>query len=404
MGIDLLSNTTGQEMATALKLIAASQSVQAREALGSVTWSELARFANDGLIKSVMDYGDQVTDTWTDNAGETPVEYSNPFHLAHIEDVELENGEILKNRPFFQTHYAQAYPVQFSNCRAFYACPDGLSAGTYYIEFAQAWSKLTTLQWTFTLTKDVPAGGRLMGFVAAADNTRTSDTVYVYGADGKTLLETVTATPGSDGTKLGTLAYTARGTGDNANCNCMQEAFYGSNRWKTSAARQYLNSAAGKGLWWTPQDEWDIAPEQLATIPGWLNGCSEDFINSLKKIKVVTYTNTVTFDGSADITYDRVTLPSLQQRYVTPQITGEGDAFEYWKRRLGRTTPQEIGTSGALDAAKTYNIKNHSEAVYERFRSATRGSASNVWSAYSAGYVSNYSARYALRFAPFVVI
>lgn len=404
MGIDLLSNTTGQEMATALKLIAASESVRAREALQSVTWSELARFANDGLIKSVMDYGDQVTDTWTDNAGETPVEYSNPFHLAHIEDVELENGEILKSRPFFQTHYAQVYPVQFSNSRAFYACPDGLSAGTYYIEFAQTWSKFTTLQWTFTLTEDVPAGGRIMGFVNAADYVRTTDTVYVYGADGKTILETVTATPGSDGTKLGTLAFTARGTGDNANCNCMQEAFYGSNRWKTSAARQYLNSAAGKGLWWTPQDQWDIAPEQLATIPGWLNGCSEDFINSLKKIKVVTYTNTVTFDGTADITYDRVILPSLQQRYVNPQITGEGDAFEYWKRRLGRSTPQTTGSSGALDAAKSYNITNHNSAVYERFRSAYRGYAFYVWYASTAGYVSNGYARSAMRFAPFVVI
>lgn len=405
MGIDIISDTTGKEMGTALKLIAASQMVQARENLKSVTWHELSTFANDGLITSVLDYGDMINDTWTDNSVDPVVEYTNPFHFAHLEDVELEDGEILANRPFFQTHYAQAYPVQFTNYRAFYACPDGLAAGTYYVEFEKAWSKFTTLQWTFTLTKDVPAGGRIGGFHDAADYARTSDTVEVYSADGKTLLESATATPGSDGTKLGTVGYTARGTGDNANCNCMQEAFYGLNRWKASAARQYLNSELGKGLWWTAQDEWDIAPTQLAGIPGWLNGCSEDFISSLKKIKVTTYTNTASLDGSADITYDRVFLPSLQQRFVAPQINGEGEAFEYWKRRLGRTTPQATGSANALDAAKTYSIKNHSEAVAERFRSAYRGYADYTWSVITAGYVYYYvTARNALRFAPLVVI
>ena len=417
-GIDVISNTTGQEMTSALnqiletskelttasKLIAAAQSVQARENLKSATWTELARFANDGLITSVLDYGDMVNDTWADKSVDPTVEYSNPFQLAHIEDVELADGEILKNRPFFQTHYAQAYGVQFSNYRAFYAATDGLAAGTYYIEFAQTWSKLTETKWTFTLTKDVPAGGRLMGFKDAADYARTSQTVYVYGKDGITVLETVTATVGSDGTALGICPYSARGTGDNAKCNSMQESFYGCDRWKTSAVRQYLNSEAGKGAWWAPQDEWDIAPEQLASIPGWLSGCSEEFIASLKTIKVTTYTNTVTFDGSADITYDRVILPSLQQRFINAQIAGEGVVFEYWKRRLGRTSSQGWGTSGALAEAKTYSIKNHSESVLERLRSATRGYACNVWNVYSTGYAANNYARYAYRFAPFVVI
>ena len=407
MGIDVISNTTGQEMSAALKLIAASQMVQARENLKSVTWHELNEFANDGLIGSVLDYGDMVNDTWKDLSVDPTVEYANPFHLAHIGDVELADGETLKNRPFFQTHYAQAYPVQFS-VRAFYKCAEeGLTAGTYSIKMAQAWGKLTNLQWTFTLTLDVPAGGRLEGFYGAADYDEDSFTIKVYAADGKTVLETVTATPGTDGTLLGTMPYSKREeTGDNAKCNSMQEGFYGCNRWATSALRQYVNTDAAKNLWWTPQDEFDVAPELLATIPGWLSGCSEEFVSQLKKVKVATATNTAQFDGSLDYTYDRVFIPSLEQRFIVPQTTGEGAAFEYWKRRLNRSTPQGWYGGNALVEAKAYSIKNHSEAVYERLRSANRGSALDVWYVRSSGDVYYYSNARSThcRFAPLVVI
>lgn len=51
----------------------------------------------------------------------------------------------------------------------------------------------------------------------------------------------------------------------------------------------------------------------------------------LKKVKVVTYANTVNDEGAEDITYDYVTLPSLSQMFIKPQTSGEGDVHTYWK-------------------------------------------------------------------------
>ncbi len=401
-GVDIISNTVGKRIADSLDVIAVAQEAMAKENLKTISWSELDHYANKGLISGALDYGDQINDVWNDTKGSEAVEYANPWDYVHSEDVTLSDGEVLTNRPFFQTHYVQLEAMMFSN-RAFYACPDGLAAGTYTIKFAQAWSKLTKLIWSFAISNDVPAGGRLAGFFSQADSSAETATVYVYDKDGKTILETVTAAVASaeTGTVLGTLNYSSR----NGNLNSMNETFYGENRWATSAMRQYLNSTAGKGKWWTPQDEWDIAPDNADTVPGWLSGVSEDFLNSIKTVKVVTYKNTVTYDGSADITYDRVFLPSLEQIYAVKQVDGEGSAFEYWKRRIGTDSPQKWYTDYATTKRIQYSISNHTSAQYVRLRSAGRGGAYYTWVAYSSGFVNYAYARYSYyRPAPIVVI
>ena len=99
---------------------------------------------------------------------------------------------------------------------------------------------------------------------------------------------------------------------------------YGDNRWWKSAYRQYLNSDLPAKQWWQPQDEWDMKPDQADTVPGFLAGFSDDFKAALTRTKVVTYGNTVTDDGSAVVTYDKIFLPSLQEIYCSPQVSGEG--------------------------------------------------------------------------------
>lgn len=85
-----------------------------------------------------------------------------------------------------------------------------------------------------------------------------------------------------------------------------------------------------------------MMPDCAKTIPGFLAGFSEDFKNALTRTKVVTYGNTVTDDGSAVITYDKVFLPSLEEIYCNPQIKGEGTYWPYWKEATGATTPQAL--------------------------------------------------------------
>ena len=124
-----------------------------------------------------------------------------------------------------------------------------------------------------------------------------------YAADGIATIETVAVTSGSDGTDLGTMQHTTR----NGNLNSMQESAYGWNRWKYSAARQWLNSTQPKGKWWTKQDDWDIAPSQLATKDGFLCGMPADMLAALKTVKVTTLANTVN-DGGVLCTYYKTVI------------------------------------------------------------------------------------------------
>ena len=394
--VDRPTESTHKKIAAALEILAAD----ARKEM-SHDWESLAEFANTGLFGEAYGIGDQFIDNWKDVAANR--EYVYPMQLNHIGNAELRDGEVLENRPFLQAHYAHPFGVQFSHQRAFLKCPEGLAAGTYYFTIESAWGSNVTAGMIvcFTLATAVPAGGRIAGCYGAPDQNKSNWRIYSYSADGKTVLETITPTFASSGTNLGTMKSNTR----NGNLNSLQEMAYGWNRWSTSALRQYLNSAAGVGAWWTAQDEWDIAPDQLTTKTGFLTGWPEELVNALKEVKVVTYPNTVNDDtggNTPDITYDRVFLPSLEQMYCNPQKAGEGEYHEYWKRRSGRTTPCAQG--GTYPELIHYAVENHTSPQYVRFRSAGRGNASNAWLVDSSGDVYSYYASFAFRFAPLVIL
>lgn len=392
--INFPRETTMQEIAQALQTVAFAQSAKLENI---TTWDQISGLVRNGYAQKIFDFGDWINEKWTDTAATKEYEY--PWRVNHFENVELEDGEIVQGM-FLQAHYAHPFGVQFSQARAFLKCPDGLTAGTYNVKLERDWgsnAKANTY-WQFTLTKDVPKGGRLSGFIQMPDVASSNWKVISYAADAITKLETVPVTSGQDGTALGTLQYATR----NGNLNSMQETAYGWNRWKTSALRQYLNSEQAKGKWWTPQDEWDIAPDQLATKDGFLCGMPADMLKALKTVKVVTYANTVQDGGEADITYDRVFLPSLEQLFINPQIAGEGTVHEYWQRRSGmKTKMQQYQTYPRMIS---YAVENHTSPQNVRLRSAFRGHANSTWCVNSSGYVNYYYAWSANRFSPLVVV
>ena len=105
----------------------------------------------------------------------------------------------------------------------------------------------------------------------------------------------------------------------------------------------------------------------------------EEMLNCLKKVKVVTYANTVNDEGAEDITYDYVTLPSLSQMFIKPQTSGEGDVHIYWKRRSGRTTPCELNTE--YPNMIEYSVENKTSPQNVRLRSC------NIGNTYSSFYI-----------------
>ena len=305
-----------------------------------------------------------------------------------------------------QAHYAHPFGVQFSHQRAFLACPSGLAAGTYYFTIESAWGDNIKANETvcFTTTQAVPTGGCVAGCYGAQNTPKANWKVYTYDADRKTILDNALAVSGvANGTSLGIMKLNTR----SGNLNSAQEMAYGWNRWKTSALRQYLNSSATKGNWWTPQDQWDIAPEQLSTKDGFLCGMPEELLAAIKPTRIVTYPNTVQDDttGSApDVTYDKVFIPSLEQIYVNPQIQGEGDAWEYWKRVAGSTT--SLSQFVTYPQMITYAVENITSAQNIRLRSAYRGNAHSTWNVNQIGSISygGHDSSSAFRFSPVCVI
>ena len=183
---------------------------------------------------------------------------------------------------------------------------------------------------------------------------------------------------------------------DDSGKNVLQ---YGYNNWKRSGARQYLNSSAGVGLWWTPDHVGDVAPSQLATLRGYKAGCTAALLAAVKKVKVTTYTNSVT-DGSAiDVTYDDFFLDSGTEVYGS--VNGNEGTYDlYWKQATGLSSPANSENAGR----KHYRESNHSSASYVWLRSPNRSTSNNVWFVYTSGSVNHGSAYNSYAVAPACVI
>ena len=392
--INFPRESTMQEISQALQTMAFTQSADLEKIS---TWAQFSGLSRNGITQKIFDFGDQILEKWTDTAANNK-EYDFPWHITHFDTAELEDGENIQGT-FLEAHYTTPFGVQFSN-RAFLRCPDGLAAGTYNITLGAKWGEKDAQKdttWQFTLTKAVPAGGLVAGFTQMPDVTSSNWKATSYAADGITTIETVPITSGSGGTSLGTMQYATR----NGNLNSMQEAGYGWNRWKYSAARQWLNSTQPKGKWWAKQDDWDIAPAQLAQKDGFLCGMPAEMLAVLKTVKVTTLANTVNDGGVTDITYDKVFLASMSQMNVN-MSKEEGAVHEYWQRRTKSKTPIEPWKQYPFMIR--YSAANHTSPQYVFSRSAHRGYSNSVMLVNADGGVYNTYGWYSVTYAPLVFI
>lgn len=385
------------QMTAALLGMSSSLGVIARAQTGVVEemdYNGIKAVVAAGNAPAVFPVGTQLVNTYTGKDGKV---YDCPWDVVKTDDIA--EGETGTTAPamVLQMHYASLEDIQFSAYQAFFVVPEaGLVAGTYNVKMGLDWGTnvKTGTSYQFTLTKNAPAGARLTGFYNAPDVAPANWKVYVYKDQQKSeLLETCNVSAGSTGTNLGTFLAKPKG-----NLNGLHPVGYGDNRWHKSAYRQYLNSDAAAGGWWTPQDEWDMKPDLADTVPGFLAGFSDDFKAALTRVKVVTYDNTVTDDGSAVVTYDKIFLPSLEEIYCSPQVSGEGTYWPYWKERTGAKTPQAVWQTYPLRI--TRDLAQRTVGRYVRLRSADRGYGNSAFGVRSSGYVSHWNAVGAYRCAP----
>ena len=379
----------------AIDLLASDKRAALATDIGSI-----AELAKNGELLEVMDYGDQIAMAWGDGSNN----YTPALNLCHESDEKLEDSETIHG-VFFEWDKTTPTGVQFDAPEAIYYFDGTEQAGTYHIAIGTAYGTgwLTTKNIQFTLTEAPAADDQLVIDCGTNYGNDPTDgrTWNVYAKGSTTSKQSGTTSNGTSGTSLGTIGNVNAHT-PNGRLNAISRVVYGYNRWSQSGLRQWLNSTAAAGSWWTAQNAWDRPPTQLSTVQGFLAGYDEDVRKHFKPIKVVTVACDA--DSNAeDVTYDKVFLSSLEQMYCTPQFSGkEGDYWEYYKRLLGASSP--VATGATYARLIKYAVNSPTSAQYCWRRSAYRNAAANAWSVNASGGVGSNTACNASRCAPSVFI
>lgn len=411
--VDLFTESTGKEIVGALdrqNLLLTRMITAESDVTPVATLNEIHEIVMAGEAPNVFHYGDQINVNYNNGTSD----FILPFDITHFGDVVLQDGETVPGM-FIQSHYAMQ-PVAFDGNEAFYVDYNGsefadLPAGTYHFTMGNSWGSNVVAGKTYQFT--TTQAGKLFQFGTASstigglpDQNPANWRVLVFANQTDLQpLERVALTEGTDGTDLGTLSSSQKYS--TTGINNMQRASYGYGRYGHSAMMQWLNSPANAGGWWAPQNPFDRPPDQLASLQGFMKGFNEAFLNILKPVRVRTALNTTSDSelGTYEDVYNTFFPASLEEEYIVPQLSGvEGEAWEYWKRRLGITSPQAYHPT--VNAAHIrYAYENRTSAQSCRLRSAIRGYAYSAWFVYSTGYAySGYVATGALRCAPACVI
>ena len=256
---------------------------------------------------------------------------------------------------------------QFSAPQLLYYAPNGLAAGKYRITLYKGAYGGGTAQddtYMFTLTQAIPSGGGFrhstIGAYQSSYNKSqiTGGTITTYGAlsnNARATIESgiaVSIWDNSEATDLGTFSASIHANLTATN-NSTERNAYGSNRWKTSALRQWLNSnvRAWKSgdtnncLWWTAQTNFDMPPsdEGQRKQEGFLHGFGQDLLNLIQPVAIVCSLTDVdkSTANEQETTYDRVWLQSMTEMgWGNNNGAAEGSVFAYWYAR--NTNAQKI--------------------------------------------------------------
>ena len=167
--------------------------------------------------------------------------------------------------------------LAYSDIHAMFYANNILPAGTYNftipagIDDAHGGGKT----YYFILTQDVPVGGVI--YFPWTTEQATEVKLYTYPNNIDPMIEHTTVQEGALGTALETLGE----------LNSFKLRL-GSNNWKNSAAKQFLNSDAGVGEVWQPTNKYGRPPVWNASTAGFLNGIDRDFLDVIGEVEKVT--------------------------------------------------------------------------------------------------------------------
>ena len=291
------------------------------------SWKDVQSVVRLGLADRILYVGDQLV---TDKNEEKLT-----FDILDFNKHTPKN-KTLKNSLALGLHNIYTYgTIPFSAPQLMYYTENGLPAGNYKFTLDHANYHSDTQYdgtYMFTLTKAIPADGgfRHTNIGSWKSSYSQSDVIgnYIitYGARPKRdAVESDVTVSVWDGTTactdLGTFTarsltyHTEADTVNGGKRNFIERQAYGSNRWRDSVYRQWLNSDAAAvdstdtttvSNWWKPATVFDRVPDG-AKLAGFLNGLDPEFVAVLGEIEVKTALSACDMvDGvTYDITHNR---------------------------------------------------------------------------------------------------
>lgn len=287
------------------------------------SWAQVQNYVRRGFARKIFAIGDQLscqkgnkTLVW-DVIG---IDHDTPTDPQFTHSLTLCLHECYDN-------------VQFDAPEAFYYAENGLAAGTYYFtidnSYDATYNSFKDAGYQFTLTQAVPAGGQLIFPWGYQKQASTIEVSSYLSSNSATAIDSVSVSSGTSGTFLGNL--TIAGDFSN-NLNSIQRIRYGSNNYKESAIRQWLNSDKAAGSVWAPQTKFDRPPSWASSTAGFVNGLDEDFLNVIGKTHLIVSRNTVTDNGGQDELNDKFFLLSRREVYAENEVSNviEGEPYPYF--------------------------------------------------------------------------
>lgn len=298
--------------------------------------TQLRALVRTGDAPKVLYPGDLITAGWTWEGTTYPMRMAVAHHYTGADDAhplkELGDG---RTGNCMDLQFIDALPIAFpfETKQAFYNNVELMSAGqyTFTVSVSAVWGKgafgtVGQFPYTFTLAEDVPADSQWLWDAGYSSGITK---IKIYAPYDGALLQTVTVAAGGTGTSIGTISELA--TGD---FNTWVRGCEGSNFWKDSAMRAWLNSDSTD---WDSRRTRFTRRHPMAGKPGFLAGLEQSLRDGMASVKVKTEPHQT--DGAAPVeTVDLVRLPSSIEHYFGTylgQSTGgfkaEGVVFDYWK-------------------------------------------------------------------------
>lgn len=270
------------------------------------------------------------------------------------------------------------YGLQFDAPQAIIVPDETMPAGTYHFAllsgYDTAYDGGKNVQ--FTLANDLEAGGQIV-MNWPYNQTWIGENLTVYHAFGTSAIETCVMSEGTGGNDLGVADGTV------SILNHTHRARYGSNNYKESALRDWLNSDNLAGQWQTQQTRFQRPCGYAANRAGFVTYLDPEFVSVIREGTYLNRTNEV-FDlngkKQAYSTAEKFFLPAQEEiGFSSESGIVCGTVFDFY--------------NGAAQSDKIkYDITAQTTARYWWLRTPFPSNAYGERTVISSGALSIYSA------------